>query len=239
MVVESPPSFTVRLRRISGALLDLVVPRRCGLCGRFDTFLCDRCTASLPPASMPRCPTCWGPVDQRGACRSCAAELVPSLAGLRSPYLMDGGARQLVHALKYDGHSALAEPMGHLMAACLTAWSITPDVIVPVPLHPSRRRRRGFNQAATLARSISDTTGIAMDAALLHRTRNTVAQVQTAGAEERRRNVAGAFAVTRPITVRTALLVDDVCTTGATMRECAAALRASGVFRVYALTFAR
>lgn len=188
---------------------------------------------------MPRCPACWGPVDQRGACRDCAAELVPSLAGLRSPYLMDGGARQLVHALKYDGHSALAEPMGRLMAACLATWGITPDVIVPVPLHPARRRQRGFNQAAMLARSIADTTGIAMDKALLRRTRNTVAQVQTAGAEERRRNVAGAFSVSHPIMVRSALLVDDVCTTGATMRECAALLRASGVHRVYALTFAR
>lgn len=188
---------------------------------------------------MPRCPACWGPVDQRGACRSCASELVPSLAGLRSPYLMDGGARQLVHALKYDGHSALAEPMGRLMAACLATWGINPDVIVPVPLHPSRRRHRGFNQAAVLGRSIAEASGIAMDASLLRRTRNTVAQVQTAGAEERRRNVAGAFAIARPIAIRTALLVDDVCTTGATMRECAAALRASGVHRVYALTFAR
>jgi ComF family protein len=129
--------------------------------------------------------------------------------------------------------------MGSLMAACLAAWGIKPDAIVPVPLHPSRRRQRGFNQAAMLARSIAEISGIAMDATLLRRTRNTIAQVQTAGAEERRRNVAGAFAVSHPIAVRTALLVDDVCTTGATMRECAAALRRSGVHRVYALTFAR
>lgn len=188
---------------------------------------------------MPRCPTCWGLVGQRGDCRSCAVELVPSLAGLRSPYVMDGTARRLVHALKYDGHSALAEPMGHLMAACLAGWGISPDVIVSVPLHPSRRRRRGFNQAVLLARSLAEVSGIRMDAALLRRTRNTVAQVQTTGAEERRRNVAGAFVATRPIPVRNVLLVDDVCTTGATMRECAGALRASGALRVFALTFAR
>jgi ComF family protein len=239
MSVLHSPSLAARFRRVSSALLDLVVPRRCGLCGRFDTFLCERCTASLPVASLPRCPACWGTVDQRGVCRACAGELVPSLAGLRSPYVMDGGARRLVHALKYDGHSALAEPMGRLMAECFESWGVSPDLVVPVPLHRSRRRRRGFNQAALLARSVAEATGITLDQTLLHRIRNTMAQVQTAGAEERRRNVAGAFAVTRPVTMRSVLLVDDVCTTGATMRACAGALRASGARRVYALTFAR
>jgi ComF family protein len=239
MAVEQPISLSGRFRRISNALLDLVVPRRCGLCGQFDTFLCERCTALLPVASMPRCPTCWGLVDPRNACRSCALELVPSLAGLRCPYVMDGGARRLVHALKYDGLSALAEPMGHLMAACLVDWGISPDVIAPVPLHPSRRRRRGFNQAALLAHSLAKNTGISPDAKLLRRTRNTSTQVRTAGAEERRRNVAGAFAVSGSAYGRTVLLVDDVCTTGATLRSCATALRASGAVRVYALSFAR
>jgi competence protein ComFC len=224
---------------MSGALLDIAVPRRCGLCGRFDTFLCARCATTLPAALPPRCTICWDVLGVRGACRSCAAVLVQSLTGLRSPYLLDGGARRLVHALKYDGLSALAEPMGCLMSGCLDAWGILPDVVVPVPLHPSRERRRGFNQASLLARSLAERSGLHLDPKLLRRIRATPPQVRTGGAEERQRNVAGAFAGFGSAAGRTVLLVDDVCTTGATVRACAGALRASGVSRVYALTFAR
>lgn len=234
-----PHSLRYGLHQLTSSLLDLVVPRRCGLCGRFDTLLCGPCAASLPVASMPRCHTCWELLGSQGPCRTCAAELVPSLTGLRSPYVLDGGARRLVHALKYDGLSALAEPMGRLMAECLAGWGIHPDVIAPVPLHPSRQRRRGFNQAVLLARALAGPAGFTAEPGLLRRTRNTAAQVRTAGAEERRRNVAGAFAVSRSIAGSTVLVVDDVCTTSATLRACAVALRAAGARHVFALTFAR
>jgi ComF family protein len=226
-------------RSVSEALLDLLVPRRCGLCGAFDSFLCDRCTATLPAAAPPRCPTCWDSVDGGGACRGCARVLVHSLAGIRSPYQFDGGARRLVHALKYDGHSALAGPMGRAMARCLAEWGIAPDVVVPVPLHRSREARRGFNQAAALTRSVVQDSGLPAEHRLLRRRRATIPQARAVDVEERRRNVAGAFAVEGPVVGRTVLLIDDVCTTGATLRACADTLRAAGAARVYGLTFAR
>jgi ComF family protein len=220
-------------------LLDVAVPRRCGLCGRFDTFLCDRCAAALPPIDLPRCPTCWGTPDARGGCRNCATVLVHSLDGVRSPYRFDGGARLLVHALKYDGLSALAAPMGRLMGASLAAWGLRPDVLIPVPLHRARRRWRGFNQAELLARACAERAGLPVDEVVLRRVRATTPQVRTVSAEERRRNVAGAFAVQGRLAGRTVVLIDDVCTTAATLRACADALRETGARQVFGLTFAR
>jgi len=228
------------LRGAGTLLLDAVIPRRCGLCGRFDTFLCPDCSARLPAAAPPRCPTCWSIPGPRGACRTCATVLVHSLAGVRARYRLEDGARRLVHALKYEGLSALSEPMGALLAPSLAAWGIPPDLIAPVPLHPGRERRRGFNQAALLARSLGEHAGVPVAERLLRRTRATAAQVRSGGVEARRANVAGAFAVAEAgrTSGRTVLLVDDVCTTGATLRACADALRAAGARSVYGLTFA-
>ena len=227
------------VRLVGGALLDAVVPRRCGLCGRFDTFLCASCAAGLPVAAPPRCPTCWATTGPSNRCRTCAAVLVHSLAGVRSAYELRDGARRLVHALKYDGLSALAGPMGELMAVSLSQWGIRPDLVAPVPLHRSRERRRGFNQSALLARACAEAAGVPLDRSLLRRLRATAPQVRMADAEARRQNVAGAFATSRPVVGATVLLVDDVCTTGATLRACADALRAVGAGRIYGLTFAR
>jgi competence protein ComFC len=232
-------TFARAIRALGGAVLDVALPRRCGLCGRFDTFLCDRCAAGLPRAEPPRCPTCWGAPDARRGCRTCATVLVPSLDGVRSPYRLDDGARRLVHALKYDGLSALAEPMGQLMADTLAAWGLRPDALVPVPLHRARQRRRGFNQAELLARACAERTTLPLALDVLRRVRATTPQVRTASAEQRRRNVDGAFAAHGRLAGRTVLLIDDVCTTAATLRACAAVLRAAGARSVYGLTFAR
>ena len=238
--MATQPSPLLRaVRQIGGALLDGAAPRRCGLCGRFDTFLCAGCAERLPRAEPPRCPSCWGAPGPHGACRSCAAELVQTLAGVRSAYRLEDGARGLVHALKYDGLSALAGPMGRLMAEALAAWGLRPDVVAPVPLYRSRERRRGFNQSALLARACAEAAGVPLDRSLLRRLRATAPQVRMADAEARRQNVAGAFATSRPVVGATVLLVDDVCTTGATLRACADALRAVGAGRIYGLTFAR
>jgi ComF family protein len=237
VTVARPHSLGRTVRVVAGALVDLAVPRRCGLCARFDTFLCPRCAGELPVASPPRCPTCWGLLGDR-RCSACAAVLVHSLEGVRSSYRLEDGARELVHHLKYNGLSALAEPMGALMAATLDAWGIRPEVVAPVPLHDARRRARGFNQAALLARSCAETAGLAMRSDALRRTRTTQPQVRARGAGARRENVAGAFAARAGIAGRSVLLIDDVCTTGATLRACADALRAAGAARVYGLTFA-
>jgi ComF family protein len=148
----------------------------------------------------------------------------------------DGALRSIVHALKYDGRRSLADPLAVRMRDC-GHWVLDDaDVLVPVPLHPSRRRERGFNQAADLARRI----GMPVEP-LLRRVRPTVAQT-TLAAGQRHGNVRGAFAATRraaDFSGRIVVLVDDVSTTGATLEACARTLLESGVSEVRALTAAR
>ncbi|MDP2660466.1 MAG: phosphoribosyltransferase family protein [Dehalococcoidia bacterium] len=114
------------------------------------------------------------------------------------------------------------------------------DVVVPVPLHQSRRKERGYDQAELLANSLAEHSGLPLGSGWLVRQRPTVPQVRTASAMERRSNVRGAFTSgPRVERARAVLLVDDVCTTGATLESCALALQEAGVRQVWGLTVAR
>jgi ComF family protein len=148
----------------------------------------------------------------------------------------DGTLRDIVHALKYDGRRSLARPLAARMRDAGASVLLGADAAVPVPLHPSRRRERGFNQAYDLARHL----GLPV-AAALRRVRPTVPQVSLAAAR-RHGNVRGAFTATRSaaaLSGKVVVLVDDVSTTGATLDACARALEAIGVREVRALTAAR
>jgi len=231
------------LSTLGRAALDLLFPPRCALCGRHGAALCDDCALALPRANPPRCPHCWSPQRPGWGCRRCGEPASGGLAleGLRSPYVFQAGARELVHALKYNYHSALASPMGELMARYLLGESLLADVLVPVPLHPRRQRVRGYNQSFLLAREVSRRLDLPLAAGALVRRRDTPPQARAVEADARRRNVAGAFDC-RPGAVagRRVLLVDDVTTTGATLDACARVLLAEGgASSVWALTFAR
>jgi ComF family protein len=144
-----------------------------------------------------------------------------------------------VHHLKYRNGRALALPLGSIMATWCDAHALRADVIVPVPLHPDRLRERGYNQAALLARELERRVGLPVRESVLSRVRYTRSQMEL-DAEARRRNVQGAFrCADGRVRGQHVLLVDDVCTTGATIAACADALRAGGAARVEALTLAR
>lgn len=227
------------------SLLDLLFPRVCGVCGAFGSFLCSPCTALLSVADGARCAVCARPLlatshvtaDLR--CVDCRANLHQPLDTLIAAYRFEGAARRLVLRLKYERLSALAGPMGELLAARLAERPPAIDLIVPTPLHPRRQRDRGFNQAALLAAPVARALGVAIDHRALLRTRHTQAQARTSDAAERARNLAGAFACRGEVAGRSVLLVDDVTTTGATLHACAAPLRQAGARAVHALVFAR
>ena len=210
-------------------LLDLVLPPACAGCGREGVVLCGPCERSLdvrlglPPGTPVGLPSDV-PLPLL------AHEWCVPYAGL---------GRAVIHALKYGGERRLAAPLGGALARRWLAAGGQGDVLVPVPVHRDRLRERGFDQALLIAVGAGRVTGVPVRPALV-RTRRTVRQAELDRAG-RAGNVAGAFAVTGrdEIRGRWVVLVDDVMTTGSTLREAALALGAAGAVAVSALTVAR
>lgn len=203
-------------------LLDFVYPPRCGGCDRRGTLFCDRCLASIRPVEVPR-----------------SVERIDELvcAGV-----FDGVLRSAIHKFKYEGDAPLARPLASLLHEALAADGLLTrlgerPVLVPVPLHTARHKSRGYNQAELLVRELAKLGGWQVGHGLL-RARQTRTQVGLS-AKERVENVAGAFEWRGESVPASVLLVDDVCTTGSTLSECAAALRAAGVGHVHAATVAK
>jgi ComF family protein len=187
------------------------------------------------------------PADVCADCRPNRYHGVPAFEAVRSPFGFEGAMRHAVHRFKYQNKTALAAPLAALLHE-FVLQSSTRDAlhideigaVVAVPLHPWRRYRRGYNQSELLARELGRVLDVSARG-LLRRTRHTVPQVELTESK-RRENVRGAFALAESAGGRlpaTVLLLDDVCTTGATLNECARVLKAGGVSRVYGLTLAR
>ncbi len=245
-LVESTEKPTVSFRpprvlfpeTLVGSLLDLLFPPRCVVCRQVGTWLCPECANQIPLLLGPVCPCCGVATPNGMLCRACQ-ETPLRLEGIRSVASLRGPVRAAIHYLKYRHARELADPLGELMARYWWQNPLPAEVIVPVPLHPSRLRRRGYNQAALLAWALSRRIGLPMEEDALCRVRDTASQMRLKAAD-RRRNVEDAFRCTTDrLSGRRVLLVDDVCTTGATLEACADALRRGGAREVWALTLAR
>ena len=204
--------------------------------------VCGACWASILPLTPPLCDRCGDPLPSwrlvsipLACCPRCrrGRRLIDRARAIGA---YDGALRAIVHALKYEGRRSLARPLGRLMRERGGDVLAGAACAIPVPLHSSRRRHRGFNQAADLARHV----GIPVVPAL-RRVRATATQTGLP-AGRRHRNVREAFAATRAAATLTGAIVvviDDVSTTGATLESCARTLKESGVREVRALTAAR
>lgn len=225
--------------KLGHAVLELVFPSRCLGCERGGTFLCDACAADLPRADSPRCWRCWATRPRFELCPACYRE-PPPFDGLRSPYVYQAVVRDLVRGLKYRGMTAIAETMAGLLAEAALEFDLEADVVVPVPLSGLRQRSRGYNQASELAKHLARELDAPMRPRALERIRHTAPQTRSASAVERARNVQGAFRCEdAAVQGNRILLVDDVTTTGATLRASAEALKHGGASEVWCLTFAR
>jgi predicted amidophosphoribosyltransferase len=219
-------------------LLALVTPPTCVACGvgvpGAEVLVCAGCLRALPWLRGRRCPRCALP---RHPARGCPAGGA-AFAGAWAPLAYEGSARALVAALKFRGALPVAALMGAQLAAHLPAAlrGAREPALVPVPPHPVRRRRRGFDPAAELAAALAGRTGLA-PAQILRRRDRAPRQVGLGRAQRRH---AGRLVIetTRAPPARV-LLIDDVHTTGATLDACARALVAAGCREVVAATYAR
>ncbi len=206
---------------IRSLFLDALYPRRltCDLCGRETrlapsgpgAYFCQDCLSQLHPISPS--PEAFGYLD-----------------GVQAGLLYNDAAAKLIHAFKYAGAKYLADSLGAFLPSPPEA-----DWIIPVPLHPSRRRQRGYNQSQLLAQVLCRDTGIPLHTKSLARIRNTPSQTQRTHAE-RLDNVRDAFLAGPGLQGSRILLVDDVVTTGSTLDACAQALRMGGAAGVWAVT---
>lgn len=228
-------------QRLVAGLWRTLLPSACALCGAVQSEVVCAACAEIALQPTPRCPRCASPGDVRGlglACHACLAcvdddplDATLTLGDYAGP--LD----TLVLRLKFGAALPLAEWIAARLADRLCAASDTiPDVLVPVPLSPQRLAARGFNQAWEIARPLSRRLDIRADATLLARRRDTVTQ-RTLDLPARRANLRDAFAVRHHERLDGLHigLVDDVMTTGATLREAARVLKAHGASRVTAL----
>ncbi len=235
------------LRRI----LDYCFPSGCSHCGTESgdfpvPFLCSSCWSDLSPVYAPVCPRCGRPFESPEAlsvspehtCWQCRRE-PPDVDQAIAAGLFEGPLRQAIHVYKYRPLMALGRPLAEWMIGRIRKVGRL-DVIMPVPLHSTRLRKRGFNQALLLARVASEAYAVPLVYDNLTRVRPTRPQVLLSGME-RSANVRGAFALKRQweVSGKRVLLVDDVLTTGATMNECSRTLRVAGAEAVIAMSLAR
>lgn len=200
-------------------VLDWLYPQRCGLCGRLGPDrICKDCRDEMVAAEEPARP---GPMHS-------------PLETIYTLWSYEGRAGQAVRRLKYSRVTALAAPMAEMMAEHYLAHGLDVyDIVAPVPIHRSRGRQRGFNQAELLCENLPADR---VQARLLIRTRRTKPQVELS-ASKRVLALRNAFAAAPDVAGKAVLLIDDVVTTGGTAIACAEALAASGASRVAVLAF--
>ena len=220
---QANPELLLFTRRMYDSVLDLLFPPRCVVCDRVDHVLCPRCAARL---------------DEDFAIQTVRASA--PLNTVIATGWHTGAIRHAIKAMKYASDLSTARRLADYFAARLTrAYASTPwhiDQVVPVPLHTNRQRQRGYNQAFLVASAFARQNNLYFNPNLLIRQLDTPPQVGKSRAE-RQHNMLNAFLAQPSLGVGNhVLLIDDVCTTGATLAACAAALKGGGVGMVYGMT---
>ena len=227
----------------SGKLIELAVdsffPRRCVGCGKGGGFLCPECLGKLPRLFPPLCPHCGRPQASGIVCPSCRQRKT-EIDGIRSLFRFDEVIRKAIHELKYRNLKAISPCLAELLADYLRSNPLPGEALIGVPLHPWRLRERGYNQSSLLARELGRRIDLPVIEDCLIRVKQAQPQVRAVDVEERRRNVADAFVCRdEKVSGKQIILIDDVCTSGATLESCASALKNKGATSVWGLTLAR
>ena len=237
-----------KFRSISALFADVVVPNTCLSCDAFVAKpggCCASCWSELRFVQPPICPVMGTPFTVDMGENFLSAEAIadpPPFDRLRTVLLYDERARRLVSSIKYSDRGDLLPWIAQWMTFTGKELLADADIVLPVPLHRSRLRKRRFNQAAELARYMGSSAGVEYAPELLLRKRATRQQVGLSQSQ-RERNVSGAFVVPEAMKIhvknRHVLLVDDVYTTGATAKAAARALKRGGARKIDVMVFAK
>lgn len=221
--------------------LDMVFPARCPICDRpapFPELICPACGEKPVPVSAPRCLKCGKHIgDEREEyCRGCRMTVHRYDQG-RGLFLYQSIAGS-IYRFKYAGRQEYArfyaEQIVKWLGGTIRAWRA--DALVPVPIHETRKRERGYNQAEVLAGEIGKRMGIPVAANLLKRVKKTLPQ-KLLDSQERQNNLKKAFKIEKnDVKLKRVIIVDDIYTTGSTIDACAAELRSAAVEKVYFIT---
>jgi competence protein ComFC len=229
------------------ALLDLFFPKRCIGCKKFGTLLCDICFAKISYDTPLFCPECNRRSIDGATHPKCKNRY--SLDGVSSGVAYQGIVRKLVYQFKYAPYlSSLEEIMVTLLYESIIQNEVAYKklehcgLLIPVPLHARKQKKRGYNHAALLAKGLGKRLGLPMDEKLLVRVRETKPQFSLKR-EERYENIKGAFQIDKSrkndVKGKDIILIDDLATSCATLNECANILKRAGAESVWAITFAR
>ena len=229
----------VVLVEISSKLLDIFFPKRCVSCQKYGELLCFDCAKEIELIKTDICPECGKISHLAGYCRNCKAKLKTKLSGIViAASYQSRPVKEMIHNLKYCGLVELSEHLAEILCQKLYSFDLMRYIVVPVPLHKKRLNWRGFNQSALIVQHVAKKLGLEY-VDCMKRLRDTKPQV-TLKRGERRANVAGAFECKSSIVEgKNILLIDDVATTGATLLECAKALKSAGAKKIIAAVVAR
>lgn len=221
-------------------LLDIFFPKKCVSCNKENDWLCQDCYSKIVTVNSPTCPLCKTLTPNGQFCNRCRNKT--ALTGIMiAAYYEDGPLKSAIYAYKYNRIKSLSGILGNLLINYLQKFPLkTEAIFMPVPLHKSRLRKRGFNQASLLAKEITRAFGYQYKDDILYRITKTKPQVGLSGIV-RQENVKNAFQCknTKEIKNKNIILVDDVCTTGATLSECAKELRKEKVNQIWGMVLAR
>jgi competence protein ComFC len=226
-------------------ILKILFPPLCVGCKKRieDGIICRPCRETIEVKNGFTCPMCERRLPEaKNACHPEAKFVLAAAASYQNE-----AVRELIHALKYQSVKTALEPLTEIINTYSQKVSgplslvISNCVIVPVPLHPKKERERGFNQAELITRIMNNELGITVQENNLVRTKKTKSQIEVKGYEEREKNIAGCFAIKNPefIAGRNIILVDDVFTSGATMREAVRVLKEAGARKIIGFVVAK
>jgi ComF family protein len=237
--------YFMNIRSLFEGFIDLILPPRCAICRKHSQEqICKECTSKIKYLKTPYCRVCGRPHDARfegDFCHDCYLKKT-SFNSARSVAEYEGVIKKALHIFKFNNRYGLKTCLGRIAADYLNNSSgmnlSEVDMMIPIPLSRKKLKAREYNQAKLLAEELSKHTGLAINDEILKRTRETTPQFELSR-KERLSNLKDAFAASSAVKDKTILLIDDIYTTGATVKEASNALKRAGARKVHVLTIAR